>query len=74
MSLTVTLNYGFLLLSRLLNVATSIHFALRVAFRKGEIVAPNRQNGAAGTVCEDRMSSSEVPVKVQIPSTPLEDS
>lgn len=45
MSLTVTLNYRFLLLSQLLNVATSIHFARWVAFRKDEIVAPNRQNG-----------------------------
>lgn len=44
-SLTVTLNYRFLLLSQLLNVATSIHFALWVAFRKDEIVAANRQNG-----------------------------
>lgn len=45
MSLTVTLNYRFLLLSQLLNVATFIHFTHWVAFRKDEIVAPNRQNG-----------------------------
>lgn len=45
MSLTVTLNYRFLLLSQLLNVATFIHCTHWVAFRKDEIVAPNRQNG-----------------------------
>lgn len=45
MSLTVTLNYRFLLLSQLLNVATSVHLTHWGAFRKDEIVAPNRQNG-----------------------------